>query len=104
LDNEHTHTTHTQHLHLLMQCHCFINVPPDLIIENIDRRWEIIQVNTAIPKDEFMLLNSYLIPLFFNLIIQFTNKYLAHQWAPLSPIVADMILQDPETKALEFSP
>jgi len=31
----------------------FTNVP-DSVIESINRKWEMIQVNTTIPKDEFI--------------------------------------------------
>jgi len=79
----------------------FTNVPSDLVFKSIQKRWELISRNTAIPVDEFLCatkLNSTYFS--FNRII-YKQIFGTPMGSPLSPIVSDIVLQDLETLALQ---
>jgi len=84
----------------------FTNVPFESVYEGILNRWNLIKRNTAIPKEEFIRA--------IKLILESTyfsfNKTIYKQifgtpiGSPLSPIIADLVLRDLETKATEKLP
>jgi len=81
----------------------FINVPIDLTLESISRRWELISHNTLIPLHEFkdtvkFVLNSTFFT--FNNIC-YKQIYGTSMGSPFSPVIADLVLQDLEISALK---
>jgi len=83
----------------------FTNVPLDLAIDSISNRWSFIKHNTRIPKNdfiqaiEFVLSSTYFT---FNNII-YKQTFGTPMGSPLSPIIADTVMQDLETKCLKRS-
>ena len=81
----------------------FTNIPLDLAIESVNSRWEFISRNCEIPKSEFIIaVRLVLHSTFFtfnNIIYQQT--YGTPMGSPLSPVIADIVMQDIENKALE---
>src|SRR5436190_7280107 len=82
----------------------FTNIPLDLAIESIIRRWEFISRNCEIPRDEFitavrLVLHSTYFT-FDNNIYQQT--FGTPMGFPLTPIIADIVMQDVENMALEI--
>jgi len=84
----------------------FTNVPVDFVYEGISNRWNLIERNTSIPKDEFIKV--------VKLILESTyfsfNKTIYRQifgtpmGSPLSPIIANLVLRDLKTKAINKLP
>jgi len=74
----------------------FTNVPIDLVLTVLDNRWNLIECHTSLPKHEFLdaiklVLNST--------YFKFNNKIYRQTYgtpmsSPLSPIVADLALQN----------
>ncbi|KAM0724705.1 hypothetical protein ACS0PU_009089 [Formica fusca] len=80
----------------------FTNIPIDLAIESVEKRIDLISNNCSIPPTEFILaikfvLNSTFFT--FNGTI-YKQTYGTPMGSPLSPIIADIVLQDLEEKAL----
>lgn len=74
----------------------FTNVTIDLIMKGIERRWPLIERNTSIPKKEFF---ETLELVFNSTYFSFNNKFYKQTFnvpmgSPLSPIVADIVVQD----------
>jgi len=81
----------------------FTNVPQDLAMESILNRWTLIEKKTNIPKDEFigaieLILSSTYFT--FNKKI-YRQTFGTPMGSPLSPIIANIVLQDLEKKTLE---
>ena len=82
----------------------FTNVPVDLVISGLERRWELIQRKTSLPKSEFIEgIKLVLESTFFT----FNGNYYRQTFgvpmgSPLSPIVADLVLQDLESNCLNL--
>ncbi|XP_018376461.1 PREDICTED: uncharacterized protein LOC108769774 [Trachymyrmex cornetzi] len=80
----------------------FTNVPLDLAMDSINYRWSSISKNIKIDRNEFMkALKLVFESAFFsydNTI--FRQKYGMPMSSPLSPVIADLVLQDLEMKAL----
>jgi len=84
----------------------FTNVPVENIYDAISNRWQFIERNTAIPKDCFMLALKLILESTF---FVFDNKIYKQIFgtpmgSPLSPIVADLVLQDLETNVFNKLP
>ncbi|XP_018361330.1 PREDICTED: uncharacterized protein LOC108760048, partial [Trachymyrmex cornetzi] len=82
----------------------FTNVPIDLAIVGIEKRWDSIKEATKIPKTEFInaikfILNSTYFT--FNGTI-YKQTFGTPMGSPLSPIIADIVMEDLEEKALCF--
>jgi len=82
----------------------FTNIPVELAIESISNRWTHISTKCSIPKNEFLTALQLIMDLTF---FTFNNKFYRQNFgtpmgSPLSPIIADIVLQDLERKALEF--
>ena len=78
----------------------FTNVPLDLAIEGIVNRWEFISEKTKIPRDEFIFAVQVVLTSTF-----FTFNYSTYKQtsgvpmgSPLSPVIADIVMQDLESK------
>jgi len=80
----------------------FTNVPVNMAIDSVSNRWCNISKSTKIPKNEFIaalqliLESTYFV---FNNIV-YKQKFGTPMGSPLSPIIAEIVLQDLEVKAL----
>jgi len=80
----------------------FTNVPKELICNSVVKRWGCISCSTGIPLNEFIIAVSLIINSTF---FRFNNKFYRQIFgtpmgSPLSPILADIVLQDIEEVAL----
>jgi len=80
----------------------FTNVPIDKVLNIIDMKWPLIEHYTSIPKNEFLEATKFVLN---STYFKFNDKiykqtYGAPMGSPLSPIVADLILQNLETLIL----
>jgi len=80
----------------------FTNIPLDLAIKSVSSRWTYIQHNTKIPKNEFISTIEFILSSTFftfnNIIYQQT--FGTPMGSPLSPIIADIVMQDLEACCL----
>jgi len=80
----------------------FTNVPLDLAMNSVSGRWTHIQKNTRITREEFLLAVKFILTstyFVFNKII-YKQTYGTPMGSPLSPIIADLVMQDLETNCL----
>ncbi|XP_071638462.1 uncharacterized protein [Temnothorax longispinosus] len=82
----------------------FTNVPSDLAIDSICNRWEHLSKNCDIPKDEFIIAVRLILD---STYFRFNNKVYKQNFgspmgSPLSPDLADLVLQDIETRAMRM--
>jgi len=73
----------------------FTNVPIDMVLDILDENWIHIQSHTSIPKSEFILAAKFVLNSTF---FQFNQLYYkqtfgAPMGSPLSPVVADLVMQ-----------
>lgn len=81
----------------------FTNIPLDLAYNSIAERWTFLSDHCPVPKDEFLIaVNLVLRSTFFmfNGII-YQQTFGTPMGSPLSPIIADIVLQDLERRALD---
>jgi len=81
----------------------FTNVPLNLALESISNRWSHICRGTNIPKSEFLNAIKIILDSTF---FKFNNKIYKQNFgtpmdSPLSPVIADIVMQDLEKRALE---
>jgi hypothetical protein len=74
----------------------FTNVPLDLAIEGVASRWEFIEKNTNIPKEEFIIAVQFILTSTF---FPFNNNIYKQTFgvpmgSPLSSVIADIVMQD----------
>jgi len=80
----------------------FINVPLDLAINGIKNRWKYIKRFTKIPKEEFISIIKFVLSsifFMFNNVI-YKQTFGTPMGSPLSPIIADLVMQDLEVHIL----
>jgi len=80
----------------------FTNVPLDLAMNGIGNRWAHIKQHTNIPKNEFLMAIKFVLSstyFTFNNVI-YKQTYGTPMGSPLSPIVADIVMQDLETECI----
>jgi len=80
----------------------FTNVPLDLAIDSINNRWCNIQRNTKISKNEFLTAIKFVLSstyFTFNNVI-YKQTFGIPMGSPLSPVIADIVMQDLETYCL----
>ena len=84
----------------------FTNIPVDLALESISNRWNDIGASCDIPRDEFMIAIRFVLnSTFFTFNgICYQQTFGTPMGSPLSPIVADITLQDLECRVLETLP
>lgn len=80
----------------------FTNVPIDKVIENVSQRWNYISDNVDIPQHEFILAVKFVLnSTFFTFDgVTYQQTFGTPMGSPLSPLIADIVLQDLETRAL----
>jgi len=82
----------------------FTNIPLDLAIDSVSKRLDNILDNCKIPNDEFILaLKMILESTYFsfnNLICR--QNFGTPMSSPLSPIIADLVLRDIESRAINI--
>jgi len=72
----------------------FTNVPIDLILNSIEKRWVHISTKTNISKEEFVTTVKFILNSIF---FTFNNKFYKQIFStlmgsPLSPIIADIVM------------
>jgi len=84
----------------------FTNVPVDLVLEILDQNWVFIQKHTLIPKTEFLLAIKFVLDSTYFLFNNnfYRQSFGAPMGSPLSPIVADLVLQKLESVILDSLP
>jgi len=80
----------------------FTNVPVDLIIDIIKEKWSCISKHTSLPENEFIYATNFVLNSTYFL---FNNKYYKQTYgalmgSPLSPMVADLIMQTLELQII----
>lgn len=76
----------------------FTNVPIDLALNSINNRWEYIKKQTKLTQDEFLKAIKFILSstyFTFNNII-YKQTFGTPMGSPLSPIIADLVMQDLE--------
>jgi len=81
----------------------FTNVPLNLALESISNRWSHICRSTKIPKSEFLNAIKIILDSTF---FKFNNKIYKQNFgtsmgSPLSPVIADIVMQDLKKRALK---
>jgi len=81
----------------------FTNIPLELVMEAINSRWSYIKKVTKITKDEFIAAVQFI---FDSTFFSFDNVIYRQIFgtpmrSPLSPMLADIVMQDLELKAME---
>ena len=84
----------------------FTNVPKDLAVRSVTSRWDLISNKTSIPFDEFLKAINLIIDSTF---FKFNNRFYKQIFglpmgSPLSPILADLVMQDLESDAIKNLP
>jgi len=81
----------------------FTNIPLDLALDGVRRRWDFIKDHTQIPLEPFIrALEFVLSSTFFTFNGNtYQQTFGTPMGSPLSPIIADMVLQDLEESCLE---
>lgn len=84
----------------------FTNVPVDLALDSIRKRWNFVGEKCAIPRDEFLEAVRFVLDSTFFKFDDVCYKQIfgTPMGSPFSPIIADITLQDLEMRAVETIP
>ena len=74
----------------------FINVPTDLALKEVEKKWNYIGGNTNIPKEEFLFAIWMILHSIFFSFNEIFYKQTFGMGFPLSPISANIVLEDLE--------
>jgi len=79
----------------------FTNVPLNLALDGLQKRWPLIESKTNIPKNEFLSADLIFLSNFFtfNNVI-YKQIFGTPMGSPLSPVIADIVMRDLETACL----
>jgi len=84
----------------------FTNILIDMIIESVSKTWKFISANCNIPEDEFLravrLVLDSIFFIFDNQI--YKQNFGTPMGSLLSPVIADIVMQDLESEVLETFP
>lgn len=82
----------------------FMNIPIDMAMDSISNRWQFIMQKCSIPQNEFLLAVRFILESTFFVFSEVIYKqtFGTPMGSPLSPIIADIVLQDLEKKALNM--
>jgi len=80
----------------------FTNIPIDLVVKIIEEKWPHVEAHTSLPLSEFILSLKFVLESTF---FQFNNRVYKQTFgalieSPLSPVIADLILQRFESSIL----
>lgn len=80
----------------------FTNIPLDMAIDSLSNRWDYISKKCKIPRDEFMIAVRFILSsIFFTFNdVCYQQTFGTPMGSPLSPIIAEITLQDLETRAV----
>ncbi|XP_072764661.1 uncharacterized protein, partial [Anoplolepis gracilipes] len=78
----------------------------DLAIDSLLNRWDFIKNECEIPRDEFVLAVRFILNSSFFMFNEFCYQqtFITPMGSPLSPIIAEITLQDLETRAVAIVP
>ncbi|XP_024893281.1 uncharacterized protein LOC112468378 [Temnothorax curvispinosus] len=81
----------------------FTNIPLNLALESIKKRWPDISKGTKIPEKEFLMAIEFILSSTYFTFNNVTYKqtFGSPMGSPLSPIIADIVMQDLEESILE---
>ncbi|XP_025264609.1 uncharacterized protein LOC112637982 [Camponotus floridanus] len=84
----------------------FTNIPLDLAIDSLSNRWDYIGGNCQIPRDEFLTAVRFVLNSTFFMFngVCYQQTFGTPMGSPLSPIIAEITLQDLESKAIATLP
>jgi len=84
----------------------FTNIPTDLALNSIDKRWNLISQHTLIPLQEFKDAVKFVLSSTFFTFNNIVYKQIfgTPMGSPLSPVIADLVMQDLETVAIKNLP
>lgn len=82
----------------------FTNVPVDLALKSLNKRLNFKKINTKLHREEFLAAVKLVLS---STYFKFNNKYYRQTFgtpmgSPLSPILADIVLQNIEENALKY--
>ena len=76
----------------------FTNIPIDLALESISKRWEHLRDTCSIPKHEFLMAVQFVLnSAYFRRNDFYNQKFGTPMSSLLSPVTADLVMQDLET-------
>ena len=79
----------------------FTNVSAELITESIERRWENISKNIKIPKKKFLIAIKLILESTY-FLIRNRQVFDSPMGSPLSPIIANVVVEDLKEKAFQL--
>ncbi|XP_071574822.1 uncharacterized protein [Temnothorax nylanderi] len=80
----------------------FTNVPVELTLDSVRQRWNYIETNCAIPCDDFIQAVKFVLDSTYFIFngVCYRQTFGSPMGSPFSPTIADITLQDLETRAI----
>jgi len=84
----------------------FTNVPIDMVLLSVREKWDFIKAHTSLPLDEFILSLRFVLESTYFLFNKkvYKQTFGTPMGSPLSPVVADLVLQKLELSILDDFP